>query len=150
MHMCPAELHNHARATPYFGDMRRSRQHETRAVLAKNLRILMERRDWTQTALKEKSGVSQRHISSLLNQQQDCTTEILAGLALAFRLPGWLLLVADLPAELLDSQDIPLLIQRYLKAGPEGRSLLNIMAERESHHNIERSTVVPIGSAKRA
>jgi len=150
MHMRTADLHNHAKPSPYLQGMRRSRQLETRAVLAKNLRILMERREWTQTALKEKSGVSQRHISSLLNQQQDCTTEILAGLALAFRLPGWLLLVPDLSAELLDAQDIPLLIQRYIKAGPEGRSLLNIMAERESHHNMDRPNVVPIGSAKRA
>lgn len=147
MLMSVTELHNYAKASSYLSGMR-PKTLATRATLSRNLKILMERREWTQKALEAKSGVSQRHISSLLNQQQDCTTEILAGLADAFNLPSWLLLVTDLPAELLDSHSIPLLVTRYINAGPEGRDLLNIMSEREATHNASRTKIVPLPKSK--
>lgn len=145
--MSVTELHNYAKASPYLNGMR-PKQSATRATLSRNLRLLMERRDWTQKALEAKSGVSQRHISSLLNQQQDCTTEILGGLAHAFGLPGWLLLIPDLSAELLDSHRIPLLVNRYVDAGPEGRDLLDRLSEREASHNSSRTKIVPLPKSK--
>lgn len=147
MLMSVTELHHRAKASPYCSGMR-LRHSVTRATLSRNLKVLMERREWTQKALEKESGVSQRHISSLLNEQQDCTTEILAQLAAAFHLPGWLLLIPDLSVEVLDSQDVPLLVRRYSGAGPQGRDLLNILAEREFHHNPERQKIVPITKTK--
>lgn len=145
--MTIVELHNRARPYSYLSGMR-PKQLATRATLSRNLKILMERREWTQKALEAKSGVSQRHISSLLNQQQDCTTEILAGLAQAFGLPSWLLLVPDLSAELLDSHRIPLLVDRFIDAGPEGRDLLDRLSEREASHNASREKIVPLPKSK--
>jgi transcriptional regulator with XRE-family HTH domain len=149
MQMRAANLHNRATTSSYLSGMRR-KQLATRAVLAVNLRALMDRRDWTQKALEKASGVSQRHISSLLNQKQDCTTEILAQLAEAFRLPGWLLLIPDLAVDLLDSQELPLLVRHYIGADPDGRAALSKLAQREFHLNPERQKVVPLTKSKPA
>lgn len=148
--MFAAELHNRSEAYSYLRGMRRKHPTSARAVLAANLRNLMDRRDWTQTALGDKSGVSQRHVSSLLNKEQDCTTEVLDDLAGAFGLPSWILLIPDLPIELLDSQSVHLLVRRYAGAGPEGQALLDRMAEREAFHNQGREKVLPFGRPKSA
>jgi transcriptional regulator with XRE-family HTH domain len=121
---------------------------DLRAVVAHNVRVLMERRDWTQMQLHAESKVSQRHISSVLNMKTALTFETLDALAAAFKLPGWALLLPEIPVELLDSQKIPLLVGFYKDAGPEGRDLIDRQAEREAHHNREKSKVVHLQKVK--
>jgi len=108
----------------------------------------MERRDWRQKRLERESGVSQRHISSLLNQQQDCTTDILGSLATAFHVPAWILLVSGLPPDILDSKRIPELVDHYVNAGPKGQDFIDRMAEREAAHREPGAPVVPIRNTK--
>lgn len=122
----------------------------TREVLARNLKILMERRDWKQKRLEKESGVSQRHISSLLNQQQDCTTDKLSLLGDAFKIPPWLLLVPNLPPDILDSKRIRELIDHYVNAGPKGQDFIDRAAEREAAHNARGAPVVILGNARSA
>lgn len=147
MLMFQDEPHNPSEASPYRYEMGTKRSN-IRAVIAINLKALMDKREWTQKMLEKEAGVSQRHISSILRQQTDCTSEILASVAGAFGLPGWLLSIPDLPVEILDSKSIPLLVRRYIDAGSEGRQLLNVMAEREAHHNLERQKVLPFTKSK--
>jgi transcriptional regulator with XRE-family HTH domain len=119
-----------------------------RTAIATNVKALMQKRDWTQVELGKKAGVSQRHVSNVLNQKTDCTSEILNALAGAFDLPGWLLSIQNLPVELLDSKAIPQLVRHYIDAGSEGRKLLDVMAEREATHNLDRQKVVSFTKSK--
>lgn len=147
MLMSPPEVHNNATPLFHHGNVKQKRP-QVRAILSANLRALKERRDWTQTELANKAKISQRYVSSVLNQEQAPTTEIVDALASAFGLPGWVLLIPDIPIELLDSPDIPLLLQHYLGAGPDGRGLLDKLAEREFHHNPDRQKIVPLPKSK--
>lgn len=126
----------------------RKKQPGTRAILAANLGVLMERRGWTQTEVETASGVSQRYVSSILHGQQDCTIAILTSLAAAFNLPAWVLLVPGVSADLLDSQRLHLLVTRYSLSGPEGQELLDRIAEREAHHNAEQQKILPLPKFK--
>jgi transcriptional regulator with XRE-family HTH domain len=141
------ELHNPSSAYPYLRGMGPKRL-SVRAIIATNLKALMQKRDWTQIELGKNAGVSQRHVSNILNQETDCTSEVLNALAGAFDLPGWLLSIPNLPVELLDSNAIPQLVRRYIDAGSQGRQLLDVMAEREATHNLDRQKVVSITKSK--
>lgn len=117
---------------------------ELRKVVADNLRALMDRREWSQADLATKAKVSQRHISNMLNRKTSASFETLNAVAAPFGIPGWLLLIDGLPMELLDSQRIPLLVNRYRSSGPDGRDLIERLADREAVHNLEAQKVLPL------
>ena len=147
MLMLATKLQNSARDLPYRQGME-DELFKTRATLKANLIALKDRRGWTQTVLEDKSGVSQRHVSSLLNAQVDPSIEILERLGVAFGIPGWLLLVPDLPVDLLDSQKIPLLVRNYVDGGPDEQSLVDSLAERGAYHTREHRKFVPFNKRK--
>jgi transcriptional regulator with XRE-family HTH domain len=119
MLMLQIDPHNNSNRSPYRSDM--TTKKAIRETLATNLIALMERRGWTQKQLEAKSGVSQRHISSVRRATADCTTEILDSLGAAFGIPGWLLLVPGMPSEVLDSPEIPALVERYIRGAHGAR-----------------------------
>lgn len=84
-----------------------------RKTVAQNLKALLGHRKWTQLQLEAKSGVSQSHISNILRGENDASTAKLEAIAGAFGIPAWLLLVPELPIEVLDSPELPQLIDRY-------------------------------------
>lgn len=143
MRMSLAELHNNAKVLFHHQNVKQERP-APRKVLADNLRALKDRHGYTQTEIADKADISQRYVSSVLNQEQDPTTEIVDALSRAFGLPTWLLLVPELSVELLDSQDIPLLVRHFAGADPDGQSALSKLAQREFHLNPARQKVVPI------
>ena len=102
-----------ARAPPYPLDMGAAKE-SIKEVLAKNTRALMTRRGWNQVQLGKRAGISQTHIGNVLRQEVEPTTTIIAGLAKAFNLPEYMLLMPGLPVELLDSNEIPALLQTWL------------------------------------
>jgi transcriptional regulator with XRE-family HTH domain len=104
----------------------------TREALSKNLRTLMTIRDWTQVQLAEKSGVSQTMISSVLAERSGCSVETADALAHAFGLTGWHLLMPGLTEDLLKSKAVQKLLESYVNASPEGQTLIDAMATRES------------------
>jgi transcriptional regulator with XRE-family HTH domain len=140
-------LHNNARRLVHDRNVNEERP-SPRKVLADNLRALKDRHGWTQTEIADKADISQRYVSSVLSQEQDPTTEIVDGLAKAFGLPVWLLLVPELSVELLDSQEIPLLVRHFAGADPDGQSALTKLAQREFHLNPNRQKVVPLVKPK--
>lgn len=97
-------------------------------VFVANVKRLMERRGWRQEKLAGKSGISQSHIGNLLRKQHAPTSGVIEAVADAFGLPGWLLLVPELPVEILDSKDLPNLLTEYLQAAK--KPLTAIVAER--------------------
>jgi transcriptional regulator with XRE-family HTH domain len=109
------------------------REITTRAAVAQNLRALMRRHDnMTQTQLAEQSGVSQRHISSILNELAECGIEKAEKLARVFGLKGWMLQVPGMPEEVLDSKVLGSIVQSIREASPEGRDLIEKTARREA------------------
>jgi transcriptional regulator with XRE-family HTH domain len=91
--------------------------------VARNVAILMRWRDWNQSELSRRSGVSQRHISDLLRGLSDCTTEVTSQLAAAFAVPSWLLMVDDITEELLTTTDLKILVDACIH-NPRGRKLI--------------------------
>lgn len=106
------ETPNTAKRFPYAGFMAVTKS--TAAIFAENVRTLMQRRKLTQDQLGKKAGISQRHVSSVLRQENAPTAEIIGKIAGAFNLPAWLLLVPNLPPELLDSTELPSVVDRYM------------------------------------
>jgi transcriptional regulator with XRE-family HTH domain len=131
--------HHSAKEIPYLSAMASS-DGELRKIVAVNLRALMEKRDWTQEQLKAKSGLSQRHISNMLNRKTSTSFERLNAVAGAFGIPGWLLMIPGIDVEILDSQRLPSLIKSYRDAGREGRTYIESVADREAVHNIAANT----------
>jgi transcriptional regulator with XRE-family HTH domain len=115
-----------------------------RESVSKNLRELMGRRDWSQEQTARKAGVSQRHISNMLSLKTSASFETLEAVGAAFGIPGWMLTLSDVPVDLLDSQDLPLIVSFYRNAGPDGRALILRLAERESHYNQQTQKVLPL------
>lgn len=92
-------------------------------VVAKNTATLMKLKGWNQSELGRRSTVSQRHISDLLRGYSDCTTEVIVQLAGAFGIAPWVLMIEDLPAEVLESQRLRILVETYIQ-NPAGRKLI--------------------------
>jgi hypothetical protein len=72
--------------------------------------------------------MSQTHVGNVLRQEVDPTTAVLTGLSTAFGVPSWLLLVPGLTPEILDSKEVPNLLQTYLEATV--KPLSTLIAER--------------------
>lgn len=142
MLMLAPRLHNTSRGSVYRIGMKVNRP-QVRTAVAANVRALMDRRELTQMQLCAKSGVSQRHISNLINAKGGPGAEVLDAVASAFGLPGWLLMIPGLSVEILDSHSIPLLVESFISAGPEGRELIARLAEREATHNLEKQKILP-------
>jgi transcriptional regulator with XRE-family HTH domain len=86
-------------------------------ILVANVRALMKRRGWGQEKLGAEAGISQTHVGNILRKEVQPTTQMIAGLAKAFNLKeAYLLFVPNLPVELLDSNELPALIQTWLAA----------------------------------
>lgn len=120
---------NDARALPYPLDMGAA-DDSIREVLATNTRTLMERRGWKQTQLAAKAGISQTHIGNVLRQEVEPTSKIISGLAKAFGIQAYQLLIPGLPPDILDSREVPNLLQSYLEAAAQ--PLSTVIARRHA------------------
>lgn len=127
----PTGWRNSADCSQYPANMPH-RELTTIQAVARNLKALMERHGMTQTTLAKKSGVSQRHISSILNGETECGTEKANKLARVFGLQGWQLQMPNIPDDLLDSDLILKVVKAMADATPEGRDLIAKNAEREA------------------
>lgn len=107
---------------------------DCRTALAKNLKALMDHHGYTQTKLAEKSGVSQRNISNVLNA--DCesspTLETIDKLARAFHLTSWHLLLPGLQIDLLTNSRLEKVVENFTNATHEGRDMISRVSDREA------------------
>lgn len=120
-------LKNRARTSSYTFGMATAKE-SIRDVLAANTKVLMKRRGWTQQQLASKAKMSQTHVGNVLRKEVDPTTAVLGALGSAFDIPPWLLLVPNLPPDILDSKEVPNLLQTYLEASTV--PLSTVIAER--------------------
>lgn len=108
----------------YRGGMAKPRP-RTRDVFARNLSWLLHERQWSQRDLAQRSGVSQRQISNIVTGKMAPTIETADALAEAFGLPGWILLNADMPTDLLETPSLRKLVAGWIKASDEDRAYLD-------------------------
>lgn len=136
--------HNGGNAYHYSGKMR----NEATIALSDNVRRLMEskRPPWKLADLARHSGVSKSAIGYLLNYRDNSdrhpTTETVAGIAAAFELPVWQLMIPNLPVELLDSRRVSRLIENYRDAPEEGRATVERIAESEVKYAVAESALI--------
>ena len=120
-------LKNRARSPSYPSGMTTAKE-SIRDVLATNAKVLMKRRGWNQQQLAVKAKMSQTHVGNVLRKEVDPTTAVLGGLGTAFDIPPWLRHVPNLPPDILDSKEVPNLLQTYLAAAT--LPLSTVIAER--------------------
>jgi transcriptional regulator with XRE-family HTH domain len=98
---------NHTSTVWQYPAIMQAKEIATKDVVAKNLAALMKANgDMSQKRLAELSGVSQRHISSLLSGSHKAPgIDKLDQIAKVFRLKGWHLQIPNVPTEVLDSID---------------------------------------------
>ena len=106
-----------------------------RETLAHNLQHLMEAKEWSAYDLARNSGVGQKTIWNILNQQSAPSIETVDRLASAFGLNLWHLIMPNLPDDLLASPSLPRVIDRYAHARPDDRRLIEGVAERAAQYD---------------
>lgn len=92
----------------------------TRKVLSENLDALMLAKGWSAPVLERKSGVSDSTINNIRSGGFNGTVDTIQGIAAAFGLPPWALLVPGLGVN-CNGQELNQLLERYIKASDEGR-----------------------------
>lgn len=101
-----------------------------RGTLAESMKRLMDCRDYTQLRLKEKSGVAQATISSIVRMEKGASIDTLYELAKALGVPAWTLLVPDL--EPGSSHEVVQLVTLFAQAPPEARQYVLSILKREA------------------
>jgi transcriptional regulator with XRE-family HTH domain len=93
--------------------------------------LLATAMDNNQSELARRSGVSQRHISDIVNGRTECTAPVMNDLAAPFGLKGWHLMLPNLSKDLIASPAIGKLVEAYINADEAGREFLDAAGERE-------------------
>jgi transcriptional regulator with XRE-family HTH domain len=107
----------------------------TTEAVAKNLRRLMDAHKMTQPTLAKKAGVAQRTISNILNATNEPGIEKINKIARVFGLHGWQLQMPNLPDDMLTDGRVTRVIDALTRATPEGREMIERLAEREAHYS---------------
>lgn len=116
-------------------DMAKYTRKEPRRALADNVRYLMQKHGDNQKSLAERSGVSQSNISYVVSSDRHVRLDTVDAIAAAYGLEGWHLINPNLPNDLLESKTLQKLIRTYIDSSPEGRALIDAVAERESAYS---------------
>ncbi len=104
---------------------------ETSKTLAANLRRLMEHHGHSQTVVAQKSGVSQKSVSNLLNPGDDKspTLETVNSIAKAYKIKVWHLLLDNCPDDILFNHSIEKLVENFNGSDKRGRDSVMQVSE---------------------
>lgn len=106
--------------------------------LADNVRKLMDAENFSQTDLARKAEIAQKTVSDLLGygrtQQKAPTLRTIEAIARALQVPVWVLLIPDLPLELLRSAQFANLVLDYRAATASGRDSIERIARGEARY----------------
>ena len=106
----------------------------TKDVLVSNLKILMRHKGWNKSELARQSKISLRMINYILSGERAPSIDVADQLAGAFGLSGWQMMKPNLPEDLLSSPTLSKLLDAYASASPDGRKMIDLVAERESKY----------------
>lgn len=114
-------------------------ERQTALTFAKNLQRLMDHHGLSQNELAKRSGVGQRTLSTLLDQKRPLEmnprSTTIQQLAEYFDVPSWILLIPDLPLDLLTDKRLAQLVERYRDSGNQGRESIDRVAEMEARYS---------------
>jgi transcriptional regulator with XRE-family HTH domain len=110
----------------------------TTEAVAKNLQRLMELRGLTQPQLARRAGVAQRTISNILSARNEPGIEKINKIAKVFGLQGWQLQMPNIPEDMLTDGRMTRVIDALTRATPEGREMIERLAEREAHYSKQK------------
>lgn len=110
-------------------------QQDLALAFAGNLRRLMEHHQISQAQLSKRSGVGQSTLSNLLDTANPLEINprmtTLHQLGLHFQVPPWLLLVPDVPLEVLLDGSLSRMIELFRKLPSAGRANVERIADGE-------------------
>jgi len=105
--------------------------------LAVNTDYLMDMRGLKQQGVADAGGLSQRSVSNARNKARDQQLSTVAGLAKAFKVPPWVMLLPNDELKQYVESGALSVIQNYLVVPPHIREIIAQVAESHarSHHN---------------
>lgn len=113
---------------------------EMATAVAGNLKRLMEAEQISQAQLAKRTGIGQSTLSNLLDASKPLEINprmtTLMQLGAHFNVPAWLLMMGELPLELLKSGRMAKLIQNYADSSDEGRHTIDRIAESEVRYAV--------------
>ena len=95
-----------------------------RDIVARNIRLVMEEHDLNTREVQKRSGVPQRTVHSVINDQSAPTLTTIEKLCKALLISPVALLVQDAPMSILQSRRTRWLIESYAKMTPAQRQLV--------------------------
>jgi transcriptional regulator with XRE-family HTH domain len=107
----------------------------TRAAIARNIKMLRESIPLSQTQLAAKAGVGQTSISNM--EQPDGkspTSDTLDCVARALRVPPWVLMLPHIPSDPEMLKQLEKLALTYLTVDDAGRRTIDTIAEAEARY----------------
>ncbi|WP_449425982.1 helix-turn-helix domain-containing protein [Rhodanobacter lindaniclasticus] len=125
---------------------RMAMQRDIALAFARNLQRLMDHHGLSQAELARKTGVGQSTLSKLLNTEDPSAmnprSSTVQELADFFDVPGWQMLIPDMPLELLLSKRVTKLIENYRDAPDQGRAQVERVAESEVKYAVAESVLI--------
>lgn len=95
----------------------------------------MAKNSMSQAALAQKSGVSQRTISNILNPESDPnyspTLNNIEKISNALGVSPWQMLIGAVPVDVIASKDIDKLVHSFTSVSSEGREAILSVSQRE-------------------
>lgn len=95
-----------------------------REIVSRNLRLVMEEHDLNTREVQRRSGVPQRTVHSVINDQSAPTLTTIEKLCKALLVSPVALMVQDAPMSVLQSRRTRWLIESYAKMTPQQRQLV--------------------------
>lgn len=102
-----------------------------RAVLAKNVRALLEQHQWSENELARRCGVSQKQVNNITMHRTGCGIDALDSIAHSFAIEPWQLLVPGTAKEDDMPQRTGRFLASYFKAAPKDRAAAEHLLEKK-------------------
>lgn len=109
-----------------------TKQRTPAEIVSRNLKMLLDDRDWKPADLSRRSGVGARTVAYALDGERNSGILTLERMALPFRLRGWELLIPHESVETLKSGAMAEIAINFLRSSPEGREHIQMVAAREA------------------
>ncbi|WP_243350847.1 hypothetical protein [Stenotrophomonas acidaminiphila] len=107
-------------------------------IFTSNVRRLMAAHSDSQASLAARAKVSQRAIGDLMtygrSHFKNPTLKTIEGVAIAYNLPVWTLMLPNASVELLESGMLPALVEGYAELGAVGRDAMHSTLSREQRY----------------
>ncbi|WP_336357310.1 helix-turn-helix transcriptional regulator [Stenotrophomonas muris] len=104
-------------------------------TLADNVRRLMEAAGDTQAKVAKRAGLAQRSVGNVVTygttHETSPTLRTVDGIADAYGVPVWMLLLDQVPLEVLQSPELARLIDNYIRAPASARANIDRVADAE-------------------